>query len=101
MYKDQTFSIYVIHPYHALQISGKSGSTLSQNLTMLSTLWVPEPTELQFSIIFFHSFAANQETNKAEPAVSFFSNTIWINCFELFSCKIRLQNSLNYCNENE
>ena len=38
MYKDQTFSIYVIHPYHALQISGKSGSTLGQNLTMFSTL---------------------------------------------------------------
>ena len=34
--------------------------------------WAPAPTELLFSMIFFHWHVANQETNKTVPAIYFF-----------------------------
>ena len=46
MFLDQPFSIYVIYPFHTVQISGKLGSKLGQRLTAFPTLWVPALTEL-------------------------------------------------------
>ena len=46
--------------------------------TIFPIFWAPAPTELQFSIIFFHWYVANQETNKTVPAIFFFSNIFWI-----------------------
>ena len=54
MYQDQPFSIFIIYPFHALQILGKLESKLGQKLTTFPTLWAPAPRDLQFSIIFFH-----------------------------------------------
>ena len=36
---------------------------------------------------------------KMQNTISFVSNIFWIIYFLLFSCKIRFQNSSNYCNE--
>ena len=46
--------------------------------TTFPIFWAPAPTELQFSIIFFHWYVANQETNKTVPAIFFFPNIFWI-----------------------
>ena len=72
------FSVYVIYPFHTFQISEKLGSKLGQRLTTFPTLWAPAPTKLYCSIIFFHWYSANQETNKTVPAIFFFSNIFWI-----------------------
>ena len=49
---------------------------------------------------FFHWYLANQETNKTVPAIFLFSNIFWIIYMQnLFSCKIRFQSQLNYCNK--
>ena len=37
-------------------------------------LYEPVPTELKFSIIFFHRYVANQQANKTVPTIFFFSN---------------------------
>ena len=66
-----TFLIYVICLFYALQISAKLGSKLGQKLTTFPTLWAPAPTELHFSIFFFHWYVAYQETNKTVPAIFF------------------------------
>ena len=52
-----------------------------------------------FYIFIFHWYVSNQETNKIVPANSFFSTIFWIIYFQLFSCKIRFQNSSNYCHK--
>ena len=41
-------------------------------------LWAPAPTQLQFSLTFFHWYVANQRTKKTVPRISFFSNIFWI-----------------------
>ena len=64
-------------------------------------LWVLAPTELQFSISFFHWFVANQGTNKIVPAISFFSNIFWIIWFQLFSCKIQQCQIINNNNKKK
>ena len=46
-----------------------------------------------------HWYVANRETNETVPAIFFFSNIFWIIYFQLFSCKMRFQNSSNYCNK--
>ena len=89
-----TFSIYIIYLFYALQISEKLGSKLRQKLTTFPIFGAPLPTELQFSIIFFHWHTANQETNKPVPTI--FLNIFWIINFYQFSCKIRW---MNYSNE--
>ena len=68
-------------------------------LTTVPTLWAPAPTELQFSVTFFHWYTANEETNKTVPAIFSLSNIFWIISFSLFSWKIHFQNSSNYCHE--
>ena len=90
----QPFSIYIIYLFHALQILGKLGSTLGQKLTTFPTLWAPAPTELQFSIIFFHRYVANQETNRTVHVIFFFPNIFWI-----IKCQICFQSLSSYCNK--
>ena len=97
MYWDQPFLIYVICLSYALQISVKLGSKLDQKLTTFPTLGAPAPTELQFSIIFFNWYVANQETNKSVPTTFFPLNIFRIMSFWLFSWKLHFQNSSNYC----
>ena len=80
---------------------GKIGSKLGQKLTTFPTLWAPAPTELQFSIIFFHWYVANQETNKTVPAIFSLLNIFWIISFWMFSWKLRFQNSSNCCYKKE
>ena len=65
------FNIYIIYDFYALQISVKLGSKLGQKLTTFPIFWVPAPTELQFSIIFFHWYVANQETKPCPRFSSF------------------------------
>ena len=84
-------------PFYALQISVKLGSKLGQKLTTFSTLWAHSPTELQFSVIFFHWYIANQETNKTVPAIFFLLNIFWIISLWSFSWKLRFQNSSTHC----
>ena len=89
----QPFSIYIIYPFHAFQISGKLESTLGQKLTTLSA---PAPTELQFSINFF-SLICSQPRDKQNCArdfffslLKYFLNNLLLNVF--------LQNTLSKLN---
>ena len=84
MYLDQPFSVYIIYLSYALQTSVKLGSKLDQKLTTIPIFWATAPTELQFSIIFFHWYVANQEANKTVPAIFFFkyfSNNLILTVF--------------------
>ena len=76
--QDQPFPSYVIYLFYALQISVKLRSKLGQKINYFPAFWAPAPTELQFSIIFFLWYVANQETNKTVPTIFFFSNIFWI-----------------------
>ena len=77
MYQDEPFLIYVICLFYAVQILVKLGSKLCQKLTTFPTLWALAPTELQFSVILFYWYIANQETNKA--AWNFFRLKYFLN----------------------
>ena len=80
--------IYIIYPFHALQISGRLGSTLCHTFP---TLWTPTWTELQFPINFF-KLICSQPRDKQNRARDFLPLKYCLN--NLFST-IFMQNTFS------